>query len=417
MDILELLLTICILSFSCLWFVIRPVAVLISGLLSKKKHNQINHVKCEGVSVIVPCHNEAETIEKAVTSFLNQDIDHPMEVILIENNSTDNTFQVIKSLSQKYPQVIALSMVTPRGLNPISFSLNHGIDHCKYDIVVRIDADTELAPDSIRKAIEPVINGKAVTTATNVRVSNLKDNLLTRLQGIDYYFSMEMDRRSQRLYNGVLCCSGAMQVFRLSDLRDIGGYDTRKDIGEDMEITFRLHDKGKVEMTPEAVSYTDAPNTIKSLVHQRLWWMRIGIVTTWIHKQMIGKKYGRKGMLGLVALPIKVITTFQAFVGIIIKLIAAMIVPQTDTILEVVNGFLWFSALHVGLDLFAFLVVAPIVHNKQGLGQWYLLPVYSLIYQPFLAMIRALAVIQGIVIVGKLKRNKTYVPVAKNINA
>jgi cellulose synthase/poly-beta-1,6-N-acetylglucosamine synthase-like glycosyltransferase len=412
---LELSIAIFLLFFSFLWFVVRPTSVLVSGLLQKKEKKEVSSLSCNGVSVIVPCHNESETIEKTVISILNQDIDFPMEVILIENNSTDNTYEVIQQLSNKYPQLVPLSIATPRGLNPISFSLNHGIAHCKYDMVVRLDADTELAPDSIRKAIKPIMDGTTTTTATNVRITNLHDNLLTRLQGLDYYFSMEMDRRSQRLYNGVLCCSGAMQVFKLSDLKEIGGYNNNKHIGEDMEITFRLHDKGKVEMTPEAISYTDAPNTLKSLIYQRAWWMRIGIVTTYIHKRKIGKKYGRKGMLGLVALPIKVLTTFQAFIGIIIKAIGAVILPQTNTMVEIVNGFMWLSVVHIGLDIFIFLIIAPVAYNKQGLGQWYLLPFYSLIYQPFLAIVRAWAVIQGIGLIVKMKRS-IPVSVSKTAN-
>ncbi|MDV2686420.1 glycosyltransferase family 2 protein [Alkalihalophilus lindianensis] len=402
MDILELFIASLLLFLLFLWFFVRPMSVLVSGLFKKKKERTLHYGT--GVSVIVPCHNEADTIEKTVVSILNQNLKIPLEVILIENNSTDNTYFVIQQLSTKYPQVVPLSIATPRAHNPISFSLNHGINHCKYDIVVRLDADTELAPTSIQKAIAPIINGDASTTATNIRLSNLKENLLTRLQGLDYYFSMELDRRSQRLYNGVLCCSGAMQVFKLSDLREIGGYNNQKDMGEDMEITFRMHDKGKVEMTPEAIAFTDVPHTIKSLIHQRAWWMKIGIVTTYMHKKKIGKKYGRKGMFGLVALPIKVFTTFQGLIGVVIKLIGALILSQTNTGGDFISGFLWFSILHIGLNLFSLLTIAPVTHSKQGLGQWYLLPIYSLIYQPFLAVIRAYAVLQGILLILRMKK-------------
>jgi poly-beta-1,6-N-acetyl-D-glucosamine synthase len=404
--------TVIIFTSTLIWLLGRPAAVLIHGLINNKKQEMVSKpIELSGVSVIVPCHNESETIEETVKSILSQKLDCALELILIENNSTDATYDVIKELAHKDTQVIATTMRTPKGLNPISYSLNHGLSLCKYPIVIRIDADTKLANDqSLMRAIEPVRSGRAVTTATNVRVNNLKQNILTRLQAIDYYLSMEMDRRSQRLYNGVLCCSGALQVFRLKDVLDIGGYSTKNHIGEDMEITFRLHQKGKVEMTPEAVSYTDVPPTIKELIKQRLWWMRIGIITLFIHKKAIGNKnYGRKGMLGLVALPIKLITTFQAFIGIILKAATSVLLPQTESITEVLTGYAILSMIHISLVAIMMILVAPVAYDRQGVGQWYLVPLFSLVYQPFLAIVRTWAIIQALIILAR--------PIQKMVNS
>ncbi|ANC78647.1 hypothetical protein ABE65_018335 [Fictibacillus phosphorivorans] len=394
-----------IFALTFIWLLGRPVAVLLNALYSRKGQKQIEYtsepVVIDGVSVIVPCHNEAESIEETVLSLLSQKLDWPMELILIENNSSDHTLPVIEALAEKYPQVVAASKRTPLGLNPISYSLNYGLTLCKYPIVVRIDADTKLANEySILKAIEPVISGRAVTTATNVRVLNLKENVLTRLQAIDYYLSMEMDRRSQRIYNGVLCCSGALQVFKLKDVLSIGGYNTNPNIGEDLEITFRLHRLGKVEMTPEAVSYTDVPPTVKELAKQRLWWMRIGIVTLFVHKKAIGNKnYGRKGMLGLVALPIKLVTTFQAFIGVFLKSASSVLLPQTKTLADVLTSYAIFSGIQILIVIATIAIVAPVAYNKQGVEQWYLVPLFTLVYQPFLAVVRVWGVIQALALI------------------
>jgi poly-beta-1,6-N-acetyl-D-glucosamine synthase len=400
LNILEIVLTILFLSFSFVWLVVRPASVLVDGLIQKRRGavERRNPMKVEGVSMIVPCHNESETIEQAVLSVLSQERDFPLEIILIENNSTDATYEVICKLAEKYPEVVATTKKTPAGMNPISYSLNHGISLCSYPIVVRMDADTRLPKtDSMIRAIEPVVSGRAVTTATNVRVTNLKEGLITRLQSIDYFLAMEMDRRSQRLYNGVLCCSGALQVFKLEDIRNMGGYSVETQIGEDMELTFRFHELGKVEMTPEAVSHTDVPPTWRELAKQRIWWMRIGIVTLFLHKKKIGnRRVGRHGMLGLVALPVKLFTTFQSFVGIIVKSILSVMLPHTDTMSEFLLGFAYVSLVHVSIVTIAVALVAPVAYDKQGACQWWLVPVFSLIYQPWLALIRFYGMIQAI---------------------
>ncbi|HET7616693.1 MAG TPA: glycosyltransferase family 2 protein, partial [Bacillales bacterium] len=76
----------------------------------------------------------------------------------------------------------------------------------------------------------------------------------------------------------VLCCSGAMQVFKLETLKKIGGFHTAPQVPEDLEITWRLHREGRVEMNHAAVGYTEAPESPLKLFRQRLHWMKLGVI-------------------------------------------------------------------------------------------------------------------------------------------
>lgn len=395
MQYLQQGLTYFVIFFMVCWFIIRPLSVLLTEI-SRRKNKVIPNMKdLEGVSFIVPCHNEEESIREAVLSILNQKLDCPKEIILVENNSTDNTFKTIKKLEKEFPEVRATTIITPRDKSPISVAMNHGIFLASFPIVVRLDADTYLRHDDvIKKAITPIYKGQAVMSACNVRIANIKQSIFTRLQSIEYFFSMEMDRRSQSLVNSVICSSGAMQAFRLDLLKEIGGYHTGKNVSEDMEITLQMHKKGKVVMVPDAISYTDAPHKLTELLHQRKVWMILGVLCLFIHKKGIGNfKYGRKGVLGLVGLPMKAYITFAPLIDIGMKTYLAIYFVDSSNIEEYLSLYGFIACAYIAINLFMLIVVRPVSVDKQGSNYWYMLPLFILIYQPILALTRAFALI------------------------
>jgi biofilm PGA synthesis N-glycosyltransferase PgaC len=370
-------------------FIIKPLAVLIVGLFGKDRSEVVNFETIKdiaGVSIIIPAHNEMNTVEATIQSILAQDLPCPREIIVVENNSTDFTWQVLKRLAKKYPELKPISYKTPRGEFPISAALNKAIDHCTMPYVFRLDADTVLRdPLAIQKSIEPLVNNRAVAVASNVRVLNDKESLLTRFQSIDYYLSMEVDRRSQEIYNSVLCISGAMQAFRLDTLQEIGGYNTAPQVPEDMEITWRLQQKGHIEMSYESVGLTDAPTSIKELFKQRVWWSKLGVICLIIHRRALFNKK-RYGMFGMIGVPVKVFMSLRSFIGIVLKI--ALCFQFTNNIPAFIHMYLVTTAILITLTILEMLIAAPVAYNKQGISQIWLVPIFVILYQPVLLVAR-----------------------------
>ncbi|OYD07591.1 glycosyltransferase family 2 protein [Paludifilum halophilum] len=394
-------------AFSLFWFVFRPLSVLTSGLAEQRKKKRYIPIVDAGVSVILPCHNEEETIEEAVQSILNQSISYPLEIIVVENNSTDNTMDVLRHLEKKYPEVRAASILTRRGHCAVSEAMNHGISLAKKPIVVRLDADTQLGtPTALEEAVTPIVQGKAVATCCNVRITN-PTTTLERLQAIEYFFAMELDRRSQVVYDSVLCCSGAMSAFQLDALKAVGGYHTNPNISEDMEITLKMHKMGRVAVNQRAISFTDAPRKTKVLAKQRYIWMLYGIICLFVHRKQIGdQRFGRRGLVGLIGLPLKVVQTYQAFVGIAVKAVGAFLISG-DSIEEMIWSFGLLSAVHVIVTGMIMAIVSLVAYSRQGVNYWYLLPLFSLVYQPFLALVRFWGTLAGLWIILKDSGSRT----------
>lgn len=259
----------------------------------------------------------------------------------------------------------------------------------------------------LRKAVTPIATGEAIATCCNVRVVN-PTTILEKLQAIDYFFAMELDRRSQFVYQSVLCCSGAMSAFQTDALRAMGGYHTNPNISEDMEITLKMHRMGKVAVNPRAISLTDAPKNLRQLTKQRYIWNLLGVICLFVHRRYIGdKKIGRSGLVGLIGLPMKLIQTYQAFVGIAIKATGAILMKGVT--LESLYLFGLFSVIHLGITGLTIAIVTPVAYSKQGAEYWYLLPLFSLVYQPYLAFVRFFGTLKGLRLILQDSLSKTRI--------
>src|SRR5262249_30295050 len=96
---------------------------------------------------------------------------------------------------------------------------------------------------------------------------------ITRFQALEYVTNQNLDRRALELVNGITVVPGAIGAWRRSALRTVGGFlpDT---LAEDAEATVRLARRGfKVLYEPRAAARTEAPETIRAFMKQRLRWM------------------------------------------------------------------------------------------------------------------------------------------------
>ena len=102
----------------------------------------------ETVSIIVPCYNAEKTLERCVKSVLAQTYPH-FELILIDNESTDESPRIIEALARTDSRIRAF-FCPNRG---VSFARNFGLRAAKGDYIEFLDADDEMAPDMLEKLL------------------------------------------------------------------------------------------------------------------------------------------------------------------------------------------------------------------------------------------------------------------------
>ena len=90
------------------------------------------------VSVIVPVHNGERTIKRCVDSILNQNY-RDIEIILVDDNSTDLTYDILQDLKNKHANIVCIKLTG--GSKGVSYARNIGLRAAKGKYIGFVDAD------------------------------------------------------------------------------------------------------------------------------------------------------------------------------------------------------------------------------------------------------------------------------------
>ncbi|MDK2383551.1 MAG: glycosyltransferase family 2 protein, partial [Candidatus Korarchaeota archaeon] len=214
------------------------------------------------VSVIVPARNEERTIAATIESILETDYE-PKEVIVVDDASTDRTFEIASRYVSKKVKVLRREH-GGRGKAP---ALNFGMRFAKGDVIVVVDADTLVGRRSITELVRKFQDPEVSAVSGNVLVRN-RVNLLTKLQAIEYVLSFNFARRALDVFGAVMIISGSFGGFRREVLRSTGMYDTDV-VTEDFDITIKALKTGRiVQASSLAVAFTEVPRKLRDLYRQ-----------------------------------------------------------------------------------------------------------------------------------------------------
>ena len=293
------------------------------------------------VTLVAPAYNEETLIVQSAKAFLASDYT-PLEVIISNDGSHDETFARLDeafdlvslplrgrtALATEPIRAVYISRVDPR-LRVVdkanggrSDAINAGISVARGELVVITDSDSLLEPDAIRRAVQrfEVHPDNCMAVGGDIRVANGSKIVGGRVvtpgvtargigatQVLEYLRGFLGSRIAWSEMNGMLIISGAFGVFRRDVLVALGGF-SRNTLGEDMEMTMRIHrllrpgwKEARVEFAPDAVCWTEAPGTMGGLRNQRVRWHAGLLDNLRIHWRMFGRP--RFGSAGTVAMP------------------------------------------------------------------------------------------------------------------
>ena len=247
-----------------------------------------------GVTVLIPANNEESVIVQTVTSVLLSDL-MDIHVIVVDDGSTDRTLELLQSNFGSNAAVQIIHQVN-RGK---AAALNQALSHAKTEIVITIDADTEIEPDAIRKLIRHFSNPTVGAVAGNVKVGN-RSRWLTRWQALEYVTSQNMEKRAFDLLNCITVVPGALGAWRRQAIEAAGGI-TADTVAEDADLTIAIRRLGwRVTYDEEAIAWTEAPVTPKALIGQRFRWTFGTLQSFWKHGDTLFRpKYGTLGWISL----------------------------------------------------------------------------------------------------------------------
>lgn len=178
------------------------------------------------VSVIIPCFNAENFVEKAVASAFSSSI--PVQVICIDNNSKDNTLKKLYELKEKWPRLV-IAEEKQAGAN---YARNKGMQLAHGEFLQFLDADDEIAPQKLEEQLAAILQADVVVAPyTHKLILKGNKEILINQDIWKGLFKTELGVTSS--------C-----MFRKSSIIDIGGWDVRLTSSQEYDLLFRLLSAG-----------------------------------------------------------------------------------------------------------------------------------------------------------------------------
>ncbi|WMJ84823.1 glycosyltransferase [Oscillospiraceae bacterium LTW-04] len=297
-----------------------------------------------GVTIIIPCFNEEEWIQKTIVSCVNQDypIDK-LEVIVVDDCSNDQSVEKIKEIIGKLHSEGARFktrervryIVQPQNLGK-RHALAQGVMTAKHELVVFVDSDSFLDPYAIRNLVMPFQDPKMGGVSGRTDVANTFTNALTKMQAVRYYIAFRIMKAAESVFDIVTCLSGPLSCYRkelvieyLDDWLNQKFLGRKATFGDDRSLTNFIMRKHRTAYQDTAICATIVPNRYKVFLAQQMRWKR-----SWLRESIIaGSFMWRKEPLGAILFYIGLLVPVAAPVVVVYNMlyvpIAHRIFPTT----------------------------------------------------------------------------------------
>ncbi|MFJ8112606.1 bifunctional polysaccharide deacetylase/glycosyltransferase family 2 protein [Streptomyces sp. NPDC096132] len=298
------------------------------------------------VSVIVPAYNEKECIANTLESLAQST--HPIEVIVVDDGSTDGTSEIARAAADKLGMYNVRVIRQENAGKPAA--LNNGVRNASYDIVIMMDGDTVFEPDAVHQLVQPFADPKVGAVAGNAKVGN-RNTVIGAWQHIEYVMGFNLDRRMYDLLRCMPTIPGAIGAFRRDAVLEVGGM-SEDTLAEDTDITIAMHRAGwQVVYQEHAKAWTEAPGSLKQLWSQRYRWSYGTMQALWKHRKSLTDK-GPSGRFGRVGMPLVVL--FQIITPVFAPLIDVFTVYSMIFVDFQAALLAWFAVLGVQLGCAAY---------------------------------------------------------------
>ncbi len=258
----------------------------------KKPHTQPPLDQLPLVSILVPCYNEEKVLKASLESLIN--LTYPKyEILVIDDGSSDETFLIAKNMEFNDGHRSLKAYTKPNSGK--AHALNYGIEKARGELFLAVDADSKLSPDALELMVPYFEDPKIAAVAGSVYVTNT-DNLWTRLQALEYVQGLNLVRNGQAYFKLVNIIPGPIGMFRKAAVKAIGKY-TDDTYAEDCDLTLRLIEAGyRIDYEIDAISYTEAPESLLDLLKQRYRWTRGILQSILKHKRKLFSFYSNFSM-------------------------------------------------------------------------------------------------------------------------
>lgn len=360
------------------------------------------------LSILIPAYNEEKVIAGTLDALLGTSYPGEIEVVVVDDGSTDGTALEVERIAEMDPR-LRLIRQPNQGK---ALAIVRGIEALSHEILVTLDADTHFQRDTLQKLVQPMKDESVGGVSGHAKVGNLR-SFIARCQALEYTCGFNLERRACHELNGITVVPGAVSALRLNAVARAGGVSTDT-LAEDTDLTLCLHREGyRIAYVPDALAWTEAPETIRALAKQRFRWTFGTLQCLWKHRDMVFD--GKYKALGWFSLPsVWFFHILLAAIGPMVDatLIVSLLAGVSDLL------YVYFVAF-LAMDFFLALL-ALYMEREPLRNAWIAFPM-RLIYRPLLSWVIWKSVFKALKGVwvnwGKLERTASVVGPGKGTSA
>lgn len=219
-----------------------------------------------GVSIMVPCWNEASTVQGTVDSLLaSQYPKDRLQIVVIDDGSTDNSWEILQQF-RDHPQIMLLQKENGGKFT----ALNYALEHITNPIVGCLDADSAVHPDAIKYSANWFSRDDVYGVVPSMVVQN-PQTIMQHMQKVEYEVATYLKNVLHQL-EALYVAPGPLTLFRKEVFDKLGPY-VEAHHTEDLEIALRMQvGDMRLAYSEDSMVYTKGPRTWRALLKQRIRW-------------------------------------------------------------------------------------------------------------------------------------------------
>ena len=287
-----------------------------------------------GVSIIIPCFDEEEWIQRTIHSCINQDYPvDKLEVIIVDDHSNDRSPERVEEMIAQLKAADTSNnayhvserirfLRQPMNLGKRN-AMAHGAREAKHELLVFVDSDSFLDPFAVRNIVQPFKDREMGGVSGRTDVANTYTNSLTKMQAVRYSIAFRIMKAAEGYFDAATCLSGPLSCYRkdlvlkyMDAWLNQTFFGQKATFGDDRSMTNFILRYNRTTYQDSAVCMTIVPRSYGVFLRQQMRWKR-----SWLRESLIASRYMWKkepfmslgfymGVLVPIAAPIIVLYNF-----------------------------------------------------------------------------------------------------------
>jgi len=272
-----------------------------------------DHGYLPSVSVIIAVKNEEKNITETIHHcFQSRYPKDRLDVIVIDDGSTDDTWGVLDRLRPRYPELRLIKFPENKGKR---HAMAIGAEQAKGEILVYVDSDSFVEPDGIYRLVQSFVDPSVGAAAGHTQVKVEASNVISKMEAVRYFISHQLFKTAESIFGTVTCCPGAFSAYRRNlVLAVLPAWLNQKFLGvqatfgDDRSLTNYILRNHKVLYHAGAVCYTYVPQRWSQFFRQQLRWKKSWARETTVAARIMINKHPLAALFYFVAIALPVLS-------------------------------------------------------------------------------------------------------------